>query len=467
MNPETPLAILTALADFLLKVTFAFAIFLAFSRLINPPNRRFILWLGFLAGAATYWISLTTRAVFEGTGSAAGQQGAPYAPYLGPRIWHVPQSWSSTLSVALGGAGVLYLLVLVYFFISDIRKQVHLRWVLGFGCKPPKEVAQLFRTVAESLNVRKCRLLLLTGITSPATFGWIRPTVLLPTIWVEQDRGELEGVLRHELHHVRRRDFLLSRVAALFKALLFFHPAVWYAVKELQFERELACDLAVVSDSPARRIAYAECLVRFARINIQAREHPWGIDFAAPSNHLTARVRSILSGSKKSPKWALYLRITAATALLVGSFAILPTLAIALSYVQQQVVQRPETIAPVLHAHRLARAKTTRSSPKSTTDEPTNPGLAFASPGRKADDQITHLLASAKYPDVVYVSPKPKDRDPSTGSDSEASDSPADPGAAPGRRNKSNIKMPSITSVIMGAAQQSGGLGHDHDHDKD
>lgn len=390
-------------------------------------------------------------------------------PSLGPRIWHIPQSWASPLSIGLAGAGLLYLLVLIWLFILDIRKQMHLRWVLGFGCKPPKDVVQLFRTVAENLHVSRCRLLLLTGITSPATVGWIRPTVLLPTLWIEQDRWELEDVLRHEIHHIRRRDFLLSRFADLFRALLFFHPAVWYAVKELQFERELACDLAVVSDSPVRRIAYAECLLRFARMNIQTREHPWGIDFAAASNHLTVRVRSILSESRKSPKWALCLRITAATALLVGSFAVLPSLAIALSYVQQQVIQRPEVAAPIVHARRWARARTASRSPKSTTDEQTDLGLTVASPNNKADDQIAHLaLDSAKYPEVVYVSPKPRDRDPSTRSDSEASESTADPGAMSGRRNKSTAQMPSITSVIMGAAQQIGGLGgHDHDHDKD
>jgi beta-lactamase regulating signal transducer with metallopeptidase domain len=35
--------------------------------------------------------------------------------------------------------------------------------------------------------------------------------------------------------------------------LLFFHPAVWYAVRKMQVERELACDHAVISESPARR----------------------------------------------------------------------------------------------------------------------------------------------------------------------------------------------------------------------
>ena len=51
MNPDAPLVILTALADFLLKMTFAFAVVWSISRLVDQPDRRFLIWLSFLAGA--------------------------------------------------------------------------------------------------------------------------------------------------------------------------------------------------------------------------------------------------------------------------------------------------------------------------------------------------------------------------------------------------------------------------------
>jgi hypothetical protein len=177
MNPETPLAILTVLADFLLKVTFAFAVVWSINRLVDLPNRRFLIWLSFLAGAGTYWIWLAIRFVSGERMLGTVQHARVYATSSTPAVWQIPASWAFSLNVALRGAGILYLLVLSYFLVSHIREQMQLRWVLGFGCKPPIDVARTFQSIAESLQLRKCRLLLLTGITSPATLGWIQPTV--------------------------------------------------------------------------------------------------------------------------------------------------------------------------------------------------------------------------------------------------------------------------------------------------
>ena len=115
--------------------------------------------------------------------------------------------------------------------------------------------------------------------------------------------------MRHELYHVHRWDAIWNELAIAARAMLFFHPAVWYGVRKMQFDRELACDLAVVARYPARRAAYAECLVRFARLNAVPESSGWGIDFAASAHHLTVRVHSILAASKASPVWMRTLRI--------------------------------------------------------------------------------------------------------------------------------------------------------------
>ena len=467
MNPEAPLVILTALADFLLKVTFAFAVVWSINRLVDRPNQRFLIWLSFLAGAGTYWLWLAIRFVAGERIPGTVQHAPAYAPSLTLGAWQIPASWAFLLDVALRGTGILYLVVLSFFLVSHIREQMQLRWVLGFGCKPPIDVAETFQRIAESLQVPKCRLLLLTGITSPATLGWVRPTVLLPTLCLEQDGSELEDVLRHELHHIRRRDFLLGRFAALLRALLFFHPAVWYVVLKLQFERELACDLSVVSNSPIRRLQYAESLVRFARLNDAENRKPWGIDFAASSVHLTARVRSILTEPKKSANWLLCLRATGATVLLAGSLIILPALAVALSYVQQQVVYPTETSAHTLYSRSRARTRITKKDRVPIASGPADVKANLAGVGYVADDQAGRLvMPSPESPEAVYAPAKSNDLIDSTASQPEPSDSTVSPSGPQGRQNRPSIQRPSLTSIIMGAARQIGGLG-DHDHDKD
>jgi BlaR1 peptidase M56 len=188
---------------------------------------------------------------------------------------------------------------------------------------------------------------MLSGATSPATFGWFRPTILLPALCLEQDHSELEDILRHELHHIRRWDFVWNGLAIACRALLFFHPAAWYAIRKMQFDRELACDRAVISDSPGRRAPYAECLVHFARLNLSQDPKAWGIDFAAASEHLKARVHSILAESKQRPGWLLGLRTAGALTLVAAFLGVVPCLAVLLSYAQQQISQ---PMASAIHA---------------------------------------------------------------------------------------------------------------------
>jgi beta-lactamase regulating signal transducer with metallopeptidase domain len=338
MDPELLLAVVTAFAAFLLKTSFAFGLCVVFDWLVDSPNRRFVIWLSFVYGAAAYWVWLAKGVLTSGRLSTTSSYHSVQPQVSTVGAWQIPNSWAFPLGIALRVIGVAYLLILGYMLLAHIRKQRQLQWVLRFTTEPPADIAEAFRPLTQSLHVARSRLLVLSGVTSPATFGWIRPTILLPDVCLQQDRSELEDILRHELHHVRRRDFVWNAFALLCRSLIFFHPAAWYAIRKLHFDRELACDLAVVSHSPGRRATYAESLVRFARLNLQ-NANTWGMDFAASSEHLKARVRSILTASKIAPKWLICLRTACGVALLAGFIGITPSLAVLLSYAHQQITQ--------------------------------------------------------------------------------------------------------------------------------
>ena len=338
MDPELLLAVVAAFAAFLLKTVFAFGLCVVFEWLVESPSQRFVIWLSFIYGAAAYWVWLAKGVLTHGGLSTSLSYGAVRPQVSTASAWQIPDSWAFPLGVTLRVIGVAYLLILGYMLVTHIRKQRQLQWVLRFTTEPPADIAEAFRPLAQILHVERARLLVLSGVTSPATFGWIRPTILLPDVCLQQDRSELEDILRHELHHVRRRDFVWNAFAMLCRSLIFFHPAAWYAIRKLHFDRELACDLAVVSDSPQRRATYAESLVRFARLNLQS-SNTWGMDFAASSEHLKARVRSILTASKIAPKWQICLRTACGLALLAGFIGIAPSLAVLLSYAHQQISQ--------------------------------------------------------------------------------------------------------------------------------
>ena len=379
MNPDLLLGIVAALAGFVLKTALAFGVCLAISWLAGSPNRRFAVWLGFLSGAAAYWVWMA-NGFLAGKHLDAGAPRASIQPATSTiGVLHIPGSWAFPLGLALRVIGIAYLLVLICILFTHIKKQRQLRWVLRFTTNPPAEVAAVFQLLAKGLRVGRSRLLVLSGVASPATFGWIRPTILLPDVCLQQDRSELEDILRHELHHVRRLDFVWNGFAVVARALLFFHPGVWYAVRKMQFDRELACDLAVVSDSPGRRAKYAECLVHFARLNSSQDPRAWGIDFAASSEHLKARVQSILAGSKTSSPWLLGVRIACGLICLVGFLGVVPSLAVHLSYTHLHTSQPLASIVAPSRSEVEPEPRPTRRGRLSSPRVPTSRDSVVAS----------------------------------------------------------------------------------------
>jgi beta-lactamase regulating signal transducer with metallopeptidase domain len=443
MNPDLLLGVVTALVGFVLKTTLAFGVCLVLSWLAGSPSRRFMVWLSFLYGTTAYWLFLATGVFAGGQVTATTSSVPAQAVRASVAAWQIPGSWAFPLGIALRVVGIAYLLALTYMLIVHIKKHIQLKWVLRFTSQPPDEVAAAFQPIARDLGVGRSRLLVLSGVTSPATFGWIRPTILLPDTCLEQQHSGLEDILRHELHHVRRLDFVWNGFAIACRAVLFFHPAAWYAVHRMQFDRELACDLAAVSDSPKRRARYAECLIQFARLNSSQNSRNWGIDFAASPEHLKARVHSILTETRKSSAWLVWSRIACGFALLAGFAGIEPSLGILLTYAQRQIAQpfAAEIRATPTTADTKSKATRRGRLPRGTT--PARAGLSVANLGETPES--TGFSAARNIND-------------SAATQSEGAPQLLHRGATPARASRQQTVIP-----IDDASGQSGKAG-DHDH---
>jgi beta-lactamase regulating signal transducer with metallopeptidase domain len=448
MNPDLLLSVVAAFAGFVLKTTLAFGVCLLLHRLTGSPKRRFVIWSVFLFGAAAYWIFLANSFLAAGPSPASAPHGFSQPVNSNVGAWQIPDSWGFPLGLALRAAGIVYLLTLSSMLLTHIRKRRQLKWVLGFTSKPPSEIAETFQTLAESLHVGRSRLLVLSGATSPATFGWIRPTILLPTVCLEQDRSELEDILRHELHHVRRWDSVWNGFALACRALLCFHPAAWYAVRKMQFDRELACDLAVVSHSPARKGEYAECLIRFARLNLVQDPKNWGIDFAASAEDLTVRVHSILAEANQAPGWLVCLRVVSGVTLSALFLGVVPSLAILLSYAHRPVSQPWTAAIQALPSETRTPAKTTRKFRTLSSASPANAAVARLSDTESKQPMMDSPLGrETENPSSLQTSPGPK---------------LLHRGAAPSGHSASVNKSQTVALIDTDASGESGKSG-DHD----
>jgi hypothetical protein len=132
--------------------------------------------------------------------------------------------------------------------------------------------------------------------TMPMTWGWRRPVVLLPTSFGNW-RGERRAMtIYHELAHVRRADWFTQTLAQVVRAVYWFHPLVWFALRRMRVEADRGCDDMVLGQG-IKASGYAGHLVSVAREFRTAGLRPWvAIAMAHPSS-LDQRVRYVLDAT--------------------------------------------------------------------------------------------------------------------------------------------------------------------------
>jgi beta-lactamase regulating signal transducer with metallopeptidase domain len=137
----------------------------------------------------------------------------------------------------------------------------------------------------------------LAGISSPALYGFLRPTLLVPPD-LERilEPAQLRHVLLHECAHVRRHDIALNWLMAVLQALHWFNPAVWMAFARLRAERELACDeIALEASGKDESEAYGRTLLHLLTSwsNVTPLPTPGAIGLLERHGDLRRRLRHI------------------------------------------------------------------------------------------------------------------------------------------------------------------------------
>ncbi len=149
-------------------------------------------------------------------------------------------------------------------------------------------------------------------VAGPVTFGFRKPVVLLPAGFPALSEGTRDAILCHEVLHIRRHDWLFMVGEELVRALLWFHPAIWWLLREIQLAREQTVDREVVEMTRSRD-QYIDALLVIAGA-------PPRVDLApAPlflrKRHLRQRVVSIVKEVRMSKAKSI--------SALAGSLAIL------------------------------------------------------------------------------------------------------------------------------------------------
>ncbi|HWH56387.1 MAG TPA: M56 family metallopeptidase [Terriglobales bacterium] len=167
---------------------------------------------------------------------------------------------------------------------------------------------------------RKFSICVSEEVRVPAALGFFRPVVVLPAWAVrELSREELHTIVLHEAAHLQRWDDWTNLLQKVLRAVLFFHPAVWWIDSRLSIEREMSCDDMVLARSRSAR-QYAACLVSLAE---KTRAHrSLALVQAAVSHlkHTAQRISKILDGHERTNKPLLKPAVAAAAVFGAVSF---------------------------------------------------------------------------------------------------------------------------------------------------
>ena len=169
---------------------------------------------------------------------------------------------------------------LLAFFFMMIWLMGVLALVVTYGCgsyrihtikqsavELSSRICKQFDACKKRLGLRQDVKLRQSGfITTPVSFGWRKPLVILPIGIDGLSESELDHVLLHELTHITHGDHITNYLFCCIQALYWCNPLVWVAILQMRRDREAYCDWAVLNEmtDEAERISYGQTILNFA-----------------------------------------------------------------------------------------------------------------------------------------------------------------------------------------------------------
>ena len=157
--------------------------------------------------------------------------------------------------------GIAALALMVRLAVALTRLERLKRDAMPLGIEYRDQLVQWQHLDARDRDVRIC---VTGGIEVPVAVGLFDAMVLLPKHLLEEfNANEIDQISLHELAHLLRHDDWSNGLQRVISSLFFFNPAVWFIARQMDIEREVACDDYVLELTGAVR-TYAFCLTKMA-----------------------------------------------------------------------------------------------------------------------------------------------------------------------------------------------------------
>lgn len=201
-------------------------------------------------------------------------------------------------SGVLRGLIYVWLGVFAILFGWQILSNFRFRRKLMAGARSVEdaEILEVWKRERNRLKYHKpIQLLYGPNVTTPLSIGMHNES--RATFLPERDfaADELRLIFRHELHHVQRRDVDTKVFLGFCKALFWFNPLTWIAVRKASDDLELACDeIALRKADEKERRQYAQLLLHTA-----GSSQGFSTCLSAAASSLRYRLKNVVEPGKR------------------------------------------------------------------------------------------------------------------------------------------------------------------------
>ena len=165
-----------------------------------------------------------------------------------------------------------------------------------------KQVKVIFQNcIAESGIKKEIPVYSTAFLKSPVTVGFIKPRIYIPIHLISDlHPADMRFMILHELQHYRYKDALIGHLMNLIGILYWFNPLIWYSLKEMRCDREIACDCSVLQIlNETDYEAYGNTLINFAE-KISLSPFPFATGISGSMKQMKKRILSIANFKKQS-----------------------------------------------------------------------------------------------------------------------------------------------------------------------
>ncbi len=220
------------------------------------------------------------------------------------------QNWMNNFALSVSSvipsrAGYIFFCIwivgIIAMIILIIKSLFHLRSLQesALPLQNPKVRKLYYRCLDEVGISKKISIYSTAFLKSPIIVGLLKPCIYLPIHLIsDYNETDMRYMLLHELQHYKHKDALASYLMNLAGVIYWFNPFVWYALKEMRNDREVACDTSVLQMLDKKDYEnYGNTLINFAE-KISLTPFPFAAGISGNMKQLKRRIINIAAYEK-------------------------------------------------------------------------------------------------------------------------------------------------------------------------